>query len=160
MMSRRAGINDYTIIDLPYVNAMQFGFLGSVFGDDVVKGYGEFNHADASVKGIKLLSTTAIKELPDDCVDFVVNSDSMPEIPQDIALDYIREIKRICRGKFLSLNQEAGRPHPNGSPQCHVPDLLQQVGSFKRVSRNLFWLRQGYVEEVYDCRPNINTQDI
>lgn len=155
MMSHLAGIEDYTIIDLPYVNAFQFGFLGSVLGDDIVKGYGEFNHAKESVKGIKFLSTRAIKDLPDNSVDFVINSDSLPEIPYAVAQDYIHEIKRICRGKFLSLNQETGRPHPNGEAQCYVPELVKNTGALKRISRSLFWMRQGYVDEVYDCSAKV-----
>ena len=156
LMARRAGLENYTIIDLPYVNAMQFGFLGSVFNNDVVKGYGEFDHTDTSIKGLKLISTSAIKSFPAHSVDFVINSDSLPEIPLDVATDYTQEIKRICRGLFLSLNQESGRPHPDGTPQGHIPTLIKNVGGFERVSRNIFWMRQGYVEEVYNCNPKNN----
>ncbi|WP_156653257.1 hypothetical protein [Methylobacterium sp. Leaf111] len=35
--------------------------------------------------------------------------------------------------------------------QLRVPEIIRAAGGYTRRSRNLFWLRDGYVEEFYLC---------
>jgi len=142
LLAHRAGFRDYTIVDLPTVNAVQTFFLGSALGADAVSGFGEPR------RGIRVLPPPAIKDIADGSVALVVNADSLPEIERGEALGYLREIRRISR-LFLSVNQEAQAPHPRGAPQTLVPALVAEVGGFERVYRFPYWMMEGYAEELY-----------
>lgn len=68
--------------------------------------------------------------------DLVINSDSMPEMRIDSCIRYLDIIQKNAK-HFLSFNQESG--------QFRVSDLCKM----KRISRNMFWYRKGYVMEEY-----------
>ena len=55
----------------------------------------------------------------------------------------------MTRTAFLSVNQEAKAYVPGVGPQQCVAELVDEAGGFERVSRQRYWMRQGYVEEVY-----------
>ncbi|RED50814.1 putative sugar O-methyltransferase [Aestuariispira insulae] len=150
LMSHRAGLRNYTIIDLPYVSSFQLGYLGAVIGSDKIQVYGEKGEGLRREQyDIALGPPVAISAIPDRSIDLVVNVDSIPEMPVDVGADYLKEIKRVCRGQFLSMNQEARKQHIN-QVQTIVPELVKTVGGFKRTHRFRHWMEQGYVEEVYD----------
>lgn len=142
LLAYRAGFRDYTIVDLPAVNAIQTFFLGSVLGADAVSGFGEQR------RGIRIMPPVAIRDIADGSVALVVNVDSLPEIERGEALEYLREIRRISRF-FLSVNQEAQALHPRGAPQTLVPALVAEVGGFERMYRFPYWMMEGYAEELY-----------
>ena len=73
LLAHRAGFNDYTIIDLPVVNAIQTFFLGCAIGFDQVSGYGE------DKKDFHILPTGAIGQVPNNSIVLSVNMDSMAE---------------------------------------------------------------------------------
>jgi hypothetical protein len=50
----------------------------------------------------------------------------------------------------LSINQEAPRLIADGRLQNVVADLVKRDAGFSRVSRSPYWLRRGYVEEVFE----------
>ena len=138
----RAGYRNFTIIDLPFVGAIQMGYLGAALGTDTVSGGRE------TPAPLALLPPEEIKNIPDDSVDLVINCDSLPEIGKETALDYLRQVGRISR-RFLSINQETQKVH-NGIAQNWVSDLVDQVGGYRRVYRFRCWMEQGYVEELYE----------
>ena len=150
LMSHRAGLRNYLIADLPFVSSFQLGYLGSVLGSDRVA-----SHADPDFKldapfDIALCSPDRLAEIPDQSLDLVVNVDSIPEMPPEVGRNYLREIKRICRGKFLSINQEAQKQHL-GLKQSRVWDMIRKEGGFQQLARYRHWMEQGYVEEIYSC---------
>jgi len=51
-------------------------------------------------------------------------------------------------GVFFSYNHEAYAP-VFGINQVLVPEIVNRVGGFKCMARNVSWLRNGYVEETY-----------
>ncbi|MCH7937209.1 MAG: putative sugar O-methyltransferase [Proteobacteria bacterium] len=142
LLAHRAGFRNYTIIDLPYVGAIQTFFLGTALGPDAVSGYGE------PEKAIRLLPPPAIKDIGNGSVAMVINMDSLPEIGEPEAGAYIREIGRISR-LFLSINQEAQAYIPDVGPQLVVPDLVASVDGFRLMHRSRYWMMEGYVEELY-----------
>ena len=138
--AKQFGIGRYSIFDLPVMNVIQgyalikAGFDVSLVGEPdrslIVRPWWHFAHAD-------------------DC-DVVVNQDSFPEIDPAFVLDYLQQIKR-CAKRFLSINQEAGeRASADGRRQNVVSELVTRTGGFRRASRTPYWLRRGYVEELYD----------
>ncbi len=141
LLAHRAGIRNWTIIDLPFVGCIQLGYLANALGENAVGRAGDAEHA------ITIAAPEAIHTLPDDGLGLVVNCDSLPEMGRETALAYVREIKRTAP-LFLSINQEAGREH-NGVPQNRVGELVETVGGFRRVYRFRHWMEQGYAEELY-----------
>ena len=87
----------------------------------------------------------------DERYDLVINQDSLPEMPPETAAMYISRIRTIAP-LFYSINQEAAAPNTDEFRQVIVPELVGRDGGYQRLSRNLFWLRDGYVEEVYARR--------
>ena len=147
LLAFRAGFRNYTVIDLPVVNAIQTFFLGSALGGETVSGYGE------KPSMVRLLPPSAIDEIPDRSVALVFNMDSFPEIERNEGLRYLREIRRIAK-YFLSINQEAEAPNPVfDQPQTRVSRLVDEVGGYERVYRMPYWMLEGYVEELYRIVP-------
>jgi hypothetical protein len=144
-LSSRNGVTNYTIVDLPWVNALQGYYLLMTRPPESVQLYGENSDAPTRV-----LPFWCFDELPSRSVQAVVNTNSMPEMGEDTAGNYLRGIRRILRdGVFLSINQEAKAPVADLGPQLCVAELIDALGTFRRLSRHRFWLRHGYVEEVY-----------
>lgn len=142
---RLLGYNDFTIIDLPTVGAVQAYFLARNLGPDKVFLAGEA----ASENGVKILS-------PDDFHrdstrwDIVVNVDSLPEMASAVMEKYLKRIATASR-LFLSINQEAHnqRTGAQGDFQERVGDVIDKLDLFSRAYRAPFWMRRGYAEELY-----------
>lgn len=60
---------------------------------------------------------------------------------EEAARDYCDRIKHIC-GRFVSINHEYHT--------YTVAKLLAKDKRVKRYTRNPYWLRRGYVEEIFD----------
>jgi hypothetical protein len=98
---------------------------------------------------IRLLPYWALDKEPDRSCDLAVNTDSLPEMGRATALGYLPKLRRVVRDVFLSINQEAKAPVPGVGEQHCVGELVSESGGWERLSRNRYWLRQGFVEEVY-----------
>jgi hypothetical protein len=127
------GLGPYSIIDLPMSNVAQALFLGTVLGDRMIR---LSNEPRSGSKGIEILDPAAMRELAD--VDMVLNADSLTEMDRADAERYADFIIRRCK-VFLSVNHEV-----NPLRVSEVGDLAKH-----RVSRHPYWLRPGYVEELY-----------
>jgi hypothetical protein len=138
--ARLADYRDYTIVDLPFANAVQAAFLANDFGEDAVCLYGEPQRSEA----FKFYPDGAKSELSGR-YSLTINMDSLPEIGDAPA--YVGIIARQSR-LFLSINQEA-RTLWKGFKQHHVPSLLDR-DRFRLRSRHRYWMEQGYAEEVYE----------
>ncbi len=144
---RHMAVRSYTIIDLPLVNVLQGYFLSKAFGEPKVALFGEDRSPE---KLISVFPMTAIQSLGEGSTDVLINENSMPEMPEQVVLDYISWARKNVRDIFYSYNQEAYSP-VNGVPQVLVPEAVSRVGGFKLLSRNASWVRRGYVEEIYSC---------
>lgn len=125
------GERDYAIVDLPFTAISHGYFLGCLLGEEAVVLDGEPYRRDA----IKLQSPDTFLRSKRK-YDLFVNVDSLTEIPPAVAWPYYEAIKD--RGKlFLSINHEAN------SHRVHVD--IEGV----KHSRFPYWMRRGYVEELY-----------
>lgn len=149
----RKVVGSYTIIDLPLMNVMQGYFLSKVFGASEVAFYGEPHTDGQGRKTIAVLPTHAIDCMTERNIDVLLNENSMPEMPEAVVTNYVTWAKSTVRGIFFSYNQEAYSP-VNNVPQVLVPEIIGLVGGFKLLTRNLSWIRRGYVEEVYRTNPS------
>ena len=99
--------------------------------------------------GLHVLPHWCFHELPDRSVDFIVNTNSLPEMAAATARGYLDTMKRVLRGKFFSVNQEAGMEAPLTGRQHCLAQLMEEAGGFHLLNRSRYWMWQGYLEEVY-----------
>ena len=97
---RPATSTRYTIVDLPIVNVLQGYFLGRALGPDRVSCHGE---PPAQIRISPDFALDRV-EVP---FDVLVNKDSLPEMPHETMVDYLKWGASNCRGLFYSYNQEA-----------------------------------------------------
>jgi SAM-dependent methyltransferase len=129
------GVSDYTIIDIPISNVAQAAFLGRALGTDAIRLFGE----DGS--GVRILPPPVFLE-GDDSYDLVVNVDSLTELAPDVARSYAEAIEARA-ALFLSINHE--------HQAFTVRELFKQIG-LTATSRAPYWMRRGYVEELFAVR--------
>jgi hypothetical protein len=92
-----------------------------------------------------------LKEQSPKSFGLAVNQDSLPEIAPGVVADYLNEIVRTAHC-FLSINQEGeGASCRPDILQNLVPRMVDRVPGLKRVGRFPFWMRAGYVEEIYQA---------
>ena len=142
-----SGFRNYTIVDLPHVAAIQAAFLFATVGAENVFLFGEATNAP-----IKIFPCTHKNALQDK-FDLVINMDSLPEINRTEALEYLGIVKSKSR-YFLSVNQEAQKTHKEKIQQHSVPEMINHVGGFNLLHRNIYWMKQGYAEELYRLMPH------
>lgn len=138
-----AGISQYSIYDLPWVNAIQGYYLLMSLPPEKVRLYGE------SQGTLEVNPFWKFDSLPDKSVSYTVNTDSLPEMGRQTAVNYIKEVSRVLSGVFLSINQEAKANNAGVGQQNSVAEIAKEVGGLKTLARSLYWMRQGYVEEVF-----------
>lgn len=144
MKLNKIEIGTYTIIDFPLMNVLQGYFLAKAFGVSAVSLYGE----TVTKNTFFIQPTFAFETEFKKDIDVLINENSMPEMPEMIVEDYIRNAKKQISGIFFSYNHEAYSV-VGKKPQVFVPEVVERVGGFRRLSRNASWVRSGYVEEVY-----------
>jgi len=131
---------NYTIVDLPLANVLQGYYLANSVGPSKVRLNGE----DGSGL-IEILPPAELFGKTD--IDILLNQNSLPEIPQDAGASYLTWAKQESK-LFFSYNYEA-LTEQREFAVVTVPELVAQVGGFRRLNRALSWLRPGYVEEIY-----------
>jgi hypothetical protein len=127
----RMGIGRYTIIDIPMTNVAQGYYLSRVLGDDNVSLYGEPG------KRLRVLPPVCFREL-DEKFDLIVNVDSLTEMAESTAFDYVYGAQRLTR-QFLSINHEHN---------VFTVHSLYRIIYGVKAWRSPYWLRRGYVEEL------------
>jgi len=141
--AKRFGISNVTLVDLPLANVAQAAFLGRVLGPDAIWLPGDA-HSDQDGR-IRICPPNWLKDT-NETFDVVLNADSMPEMDKTHAIEYFQEISRRAK-LFLSINQE--------SYPLRVRDLPSASGSIVKATRYPYWMRNGYVEELFDMRKKL-----
>jgi hypothetical protein len=131
--ARAFGLNDFVIVDLPHVNVSQAAFLCQVLGPDRVCLPGE----SLLVGQVRICEPAWLFDGTDE-FDAVLNVDSMPEMARSAAEKYAAVIRGRSKA-FLSINHEGAG--------FTTRSLAAQLG--KRIYRAPYWLRDGYVEELF-----------
>lgn len=131
-------VKEYYIVDIPLTALASSHFLGLACGENNVTLYGEKSR-NTSGTHYKILPPNAFPTQKQ--FDLVINIDSMTEMAKETAENYIKMIKQ-CTKRFISINHE-------GNPFT-VAELLENDPDVKNYTRKPFWVRQGYVEEVYE----------
>lgn len=130
--SYRLGLEHYALMDLPFTNLSQANFLGralspaqiSLFGEKINKG------------SIRILPASEIESFDD--FDILANTDSLTEMDAATSLNYA--CKFVAHGKLLwSVNHEGN----NETVATLDPISKRSIGRFP------YWLRPGYLEEMF-----------
>jgi hypothetical protein len=131
----RAGITDYTTIDLPLGVVRQACFLGSTLGPDKIWIKGE--PPELANGRINFLFAG---DLPDRRFDVAVNVDSITEMTLDAAFEYAAWMSAHV-GLFFSIN--------HGLNQFTAKELATHAFDATLASSEPYRLRQGYEEETF-----------
>ena len=136
----KAGYNDYTIIDLAYSNICQTYFLNRNLPDrDIIISGEEENPFDVEHKdSLKILHSSDFKNIGENKFDIMINMDGLVEMKAEQAFAYFTS---DCSPLLLSINHEVN--------EFRVCELDKNESYRKRLYRHPFWLRTGYVEELY-----------
>jgi hypothetical protein len=97
---------------------------------------------------VRVLPTHAIDEVRE-TFDLVLNQDSFPEMHPTTVRDYLGWIGRVCSGRLLSINHESRTTNGDVLRRGGVPMIIEEHGGFERLDRFPYWLRKGYVAELY-----------
>jgi hypothetical protein len=143
--ARRLGALDYTIYDLPLVNVIAGNYLLCALGESAVSLYREPEHAGT----VRVLPFWTCCEQPAGRFDVALNQDSFPEIEESLVRRYVDEIARTTTGYLVSINQEAQAPISDARRHLWVARMLSGDRRFTRIRRSPYWMREGYVEEIY-----------
>ncbi len=137
--AHRSGLTDYWIVDVPMTSLVQGHFLACALGEDrvVLDGEPDGHARDDAVKILNPERFFADERLK---FDLVINSDSLTELGRTVATSYFRRAAERSPVLF-SVNHEVNA--------FRVIDLHQELGVFDSVDRRPYWMRDGYVEEIF-----------
>lgn len=139
------GIRDYTIVDIPMSLLSQGDFLGRVLPERDLFLAGE--KVDSDDSKIKLIHSKAFFS-SDKKYDLIINVDSLTELDINIAKQYLGKIKEVGN-YFLSINHEIN--------SFSVNSIWKETPGIKKIYRAPYWLRRGYVEELF--QKDLETQN-
>jgi hypothetical protein len=126
------GLRNYTIVDLPLTSVAQGYFLGRTLGPGAISLFKEERSSIAILPPSAFLNS-------DDRYDVVLNADSLTELNREEASAYCAAF-RDRANIFLSINHEIN--------PFTVHELYAAVAG-PSVSRSPYWMRGGYVEEIF-----------
>ena len=129
----------HTIFDLPLVSAIQGYYLLRSPLNSEVRLFGESSPGGS----VFLRPGFTFKDHAGPC-DLVVNQDSLPEMGASTMNGYLDAIEARRTTHFLSINQES-----QNRGQGWVSQACRHRKGFDPVYRAPYWLRRGYVEELY-----------
>jgi putative sugar O-methyltransferase len=145
--ARKFGLFDYTIVDLPLANVAQANFLGRLLDPSLLVLSNEEDDASRYDR-IRIFGPRWFSE-SSERFDVVLNADSLTEIDRTQAAAYFMTIARRA-DVFVSINHEV-----NSFRVCDLPLL---AGIPTRFSKYPFWLRDGYVEELFFFRQRAQSE--
>lgn len=134
----KAGYKDYTTIDLAHTNACQTYFLARNLPDrDLILSGEKGNPFDFAYKdSLKVLHSLDFENIKKNRFDIMINIDGLTEMKLEEATKYMQS---DCASVILSINHEVNSYRVI---DIHKPNRMLKY-------RYPFWLRDGYVEELY-----------
>jgi putative sugar O-methyltransferase len=136
-------INNYTIVDLPLINTIQYYFLSTYYKNLKI----DFNFNMKNKVSI-ISPSEYFNNYINSEETIVINQNSMPEMNKDIVNNYLKSFIKKNMKYFISFNHEANSKYKN-KLQVSVREETNAINKFTLVHRNLSFMRAGYLEEVY-----------
>jgi len=144
--SHRFGVRALSLVDLPDVNVVQGYYLLKALPCDRVTLYGE--PVPSEPEGVRILPAGALASADARHFDLVLNQDSFPEMAPATVRDYLAWVRASAK-RLLSINHESKPPYGRDLAHASVPEEIARVGGFALEDRFPYWLRRGYVAELY-----------
>jgi len=143
LYASRLGIKDYTLLDLPITLLLAGNYLLNALGPDsnFISLYGE----PRSENQIKLLPYWECVNLSPNSFRVTINQDSFPEIADNLLEVFFEKIKILTKGYFISINHECCYPRT-------VNNFVNNWTNFRKVYRSKYWIREGYIEELWEIQ--------
>jgi hypothetical protein len=126
------------LLDLPITCLLAGYYLIHAIGEDNVALYGE----EKAPEKIKILPYWECLQFQNKSFETIINQDSLPEISDNLIMEYLKQIKRIGSSYFFSINHDFFYPKT-------VAHFVKSSGGFHEIYRAKCWVREGYVEEVF-----------
>lgn len=136
--ARMFGIEDYTIIDIPMTATASSYFLGRTLGEEQILLLGE--SCENPDKRIKILTPDSFIGQFDETYDLIINVDSLTEMDFSVAKAYVNTIEKTT-SIFVSINHEVN--------PFTAREILIKSQFLKECTRNNYWMRSGYCEEIF-----------
>lgn len=143
--ANRFGFLDYSIFDLPQMNVIQAWYV--LQSGMEVSLYGE----EERLHSVKILPWRGFGERTQ--YNLILNADSFTEMETNIVKNYLEKIKLSTSQYLLSINHEKEQVSGDNSTTSSRLVMfrhINEIKGFKRRYRFPFWLRSGYVEELYE----------
>jgi hypothetical protein len=143
----KLGLGPIYIIDLPHVLILQYWYLSKALPASKIR----FNHSsDSSSADIVLVPNSKMNSIDSKQIEMVFNQDSFAEMPTDIVKQYLDWIALNKDSLIFSINHES-KPFSNygGEQQINIFEVLSSDNRFKLLSRELDWVRRGYVRSIF-----------
>lgn len=134
---------EYSIYDLPVSCVISGFFLMNALGPERVCLFGEDQQHEGAVH-IRPFWTLA--DVRNDSLDLIVNQDGLNEIDLITIEFLVRNIERTTKSNFLSLN------HETFGAERRVAAYVPIYTDMTRRWRSKNWVREGYVDELFECR--------
>lgn len=144
------GARRMCLVDLPEMNAVQAFFLAQALPGHRLVLHGEPCPGDEPA--IRIMPDFEFLAEPLPRFDLVLNQDSLPEMDLATVHRYLARIPEVTDA-FLSINQETQIPSGAPGEGGFLPSLRDVSAALRPVSRQPFWVRHGYVEEIFRCAP-------
>ena len=140
----------YHSCDLPIPSVILASFIEQQFGESEISFSGDTNSDKASIHIHGCSVPTNIK------FDLVINQDSIPEMPKNVAKQYLYQIESQLNigGYFLSINQEDTLQH-----NPILPMMNEFCPRMRLLYRSPCWNRPGYIEQCWAKFNNGETND-
>lgn len=135
--AKKAGIQNYSTVDLPLGVVAQACFLGATLGPGAIWMAGD----DPALAAERISLFPSTLPLPEtERFGLVLNVDSITEMGASASARYAEWIAKRA-DVFLSINHEANAPT--------VANLASRFFSSADSRRMIYWMRHAYVEEVF-----------
>lgn len=132
--ANKFGIYDYTIVDIPITILSSSYFLGRTLGEDKISLLGEAKHTSQ----VKIIGVDEFLN-GSEHYDLIINADSLTEMSYETMQIYRDKIES-CSSIFISINHDCN---------THTVTDLFETASYKTKIRKPYWMRKGYIEEVF-----------
>jgi hypothetical protein len=144
----RLGLGPIQLIDLPHVAILQAFYLLKSLPEANILLYGEEPNEDQA--DITIYPHWAFNELPKIKIGVCFNQDSFAEMSNEAVSDYLRWMSMIDAQFLLSTNHESSAVYDSAlQSQINISRLVKKNSAYSPVSRNLNWIRQGYIDQVW-----------
>lgn len=147
--AHQRGLKRYAILDLPLVNLFQGYFLCKAIGGERVRLFGE---RDAG-QSVAIHPYFGADRLRQERFDTVYAQDVLPELSSDKITFYVDFIVDSRPQRFLTINHESSYAmSADGGPGPRQENISRRLAGdprLTRLSRFPYWIRKGYVEELY-----------